>query len=82
MRDFDIIVVGAGPAGLAFARALEGSGLNIALVERQPEEVLAAPTRSSHCAPRGFIMAVRRWHSASIQTAGRKTGLGASFRTT
>lgn len=43
MRDFDIIVVGAGPAGLAFARALEGSGLRIALVERQPEEVLAAP---------------------------------------
>jgi ubiquinone biosynthesis UbiH/UbiF/VisC/COQ6 family hydroxylase len=43
MRDFDIIVVGAGPAGLAFARALEGSGLNIALVERQPEEVLAEP---------------------------------------
>ncbi len=43
MRDFDIIVVGAGPAGLAFVRALDGSGLRIALVERQPEEVLAAP---------------------------------------
>ncbi len=43
MRDFDVIVVGAGPAGLAFARALDGSGLRIALVERQGEEVLAAP---------------------------------------
>ena len=43
MRDFDIIVVGAGPAGLAFARALDGSGLRIALVERQPAEVLAEP---------------------------------------
>jgi len=43
MHDFDIIVVGAGPAGLAFARALEGSGLDIALVERQPADVLASP---------------------------------------
>ncbi|MEL7707679.1 5-demethoxyubiquinol-8 5-hydroxylase UbiM [Citromicrobium bathyomarinum] len=43
MRDFDIIVVGAGPAGLAFARGLEGSGLTVALVERQPAEVLAEP---------------------------------------
>ena len=43
MQDFDIIVVGAGPAGLAFARALNGSGLRIALIERQTEEVLAAP---------------------------------------
>ena len=43
MHDFDIIVVGAGPAGLAFTRALADSGLSIALVERQPADVLAAP---------------------------------------
>ena len=43
MRDFDIIVVGAGPSGLAFARALEGSGLRIALIERQVADVLADP---------------------------------------
>ena len=40
---FDIIVIGAGPAGLGFARALEGSGLEIALVETQSEAVLADP---------------------------------------
>lgn len=35
--DFDIIIVGAGPAGLAFARALAGSGLSFAIVERQEQ---------------------------------------------
>lgn len=39
----DIIIVGAGPAGLAFARSLRGAGLNIALIERQPREALADP---------------------------------------
>ena len=43
MHDFDIIVVGAGPAGLGFVRALAGAGRRIALVERQEEAVLAAP---------------------------------------
>lgn len=40
---FDIVVVGAGPAGLCFARSLAGSGLKIALVERQPRAALADP---------------------------------------
>ena len=40
---FDIVVIGAGPAGLCFARSLAGSGLRIALVERQEEAALAAP---------------------------------------
>ncbi|MGF7149375.1 ubiquinone biosynthesis UbiH/UbiF/VisC/COQ6 family hydroxylase [Sphingomonas zeicaulis] len=39
----DVIVVGAGPAGLAFARALEGSGLDVVLIERQPLERLKTP---------------------------------------
>jgi ubiquinone biosynthesis UbiH/UbiF/VisC/COQ6 family hydroxylase len=39
----DIAVIGAGPAGLAFARALAGSGLRIALVDRVAERDLAAP---------------------------------------
>jgi len=33
--------VGAGPAGLCFARALAGSGLQVALVEQQPRAALA-----------------------------------------
>ena len=38
---FDLVVVGAGPAGLCFVRSLAGSGLRIALVERQPRAALA-----------------------------------------
>jgi ubiquinone biosynthesis UbiH/UbiF/VisC/COQ6 family hydroxylase len=40
---FDIAVVGAGPAGLAFTRSLTGSGLSVALIEGQPEAALRDP---------------------------------------
>ena len=40
---FDIVIIGAGPIGLCFARSLAGSGLRIALVERQEEAALIAP---------------------------------------
>lgn len=40
---FDIVIIGAGPAGLCFARSMAGSGLRIALVERQQEAALMAP---------------------------------------
>lgn len=39
----DIAVVGAGPAGLCFARALAATGLRITLIEPQPETTLADP---------------------------------------
>ncbi|SNT16784.1 MULTISPECIES: 5-demethoxyubiquinol-8 5-hydroxylase UbiM [unclassified Azospirillum] len=39
----DVIIIGGGPAGLAFARSLAGCGLDIAIVERQPLEALADP---------------------------------------
>jgi ubiquinone biosynthesis UbiH/UbiF/VisC/COQ6 family hydroxylase len=41
--DCDVIVIGGGPAGLAFARGLASSGLSIVLVERQPLAALANP---------------------------------------
>lgn len=41
--DYDVIIVGGGPAGLAFARSLEDSGLEALLVERQPHAALADP---------------------------------------
>ena len=37
----DIVIVGAGPAGLCLARALSGHGLSIVLLERQAEQALA-----------------------------------------
>ncbi len=37
----DVLVAGAGPAGLCFARALAGSGLSVTLVEQQPRVALA-----------------------------------------
>ncbi|CAH2599284.1 Ubiquinone hydroxylase UbiM [Rhodovastum atsumiense] len=40
---FDIVVVGAGPAGLSFACSLKGSGLRVALIEKQSAPALADP---------------------------------------
>lgn len=39
----DIVIVGAGPAGLCLARALSGHGLSIVVLERQAEQALAEP---------------------------------------
>ncbi|WP_439580366.1 5-demethoxyubiquinol-8 5-hydroxylase UbiM [Elioraea sp.] len=39
----DVAIIGAGPAGLALAVALKGSGLDVTLIERSPEASLAAP---------------------------------------
>lgn len=41
--DFDLILIGAGPAGLCLARALRGSGLRLCLIEQQPLEALQNP---------------------------------------
>ena len=43
MTSYDVVIVGGGPSGLAFARALGGSGLRTAIVERQPREALDHP---------------------------------------
>lgn len=40
----DVIVIGGGPAGLAFARALADSRLSVTLIERQPRAALADPS--------------------------------------
>lgn len=39
----DVAVIGAGPAGLCLAAALSGCGLDVVVVEQQPEERLRAP---------------------------------------
>lgn len=43
MQNVDVLVVGAGPAGLCLTRGLADSGLSVALVEQQPASALAAP---------------------------------------
>jgi ubiquinone biosynthesis UbiH/UbiF/VisC/COQ6 family hydroxylase len=40
---YDILVVGAGPAGLSFARSLKDSGLNILVIEKAPLDSLRNP---------------------------------------
>jgi len=39
----DVIVIGAGPAGLCLARALDGSGLRVTVLEREDEAALRTP---------------------------------------
>ena len=41
--NFDVVIVGAGPVGLSFARALTGNSLNIAIIDRQTSASLANP---------------------------------------
>ena len=41
--EFDVVIVGAGPAGLSFAASLAGTGLRLAVVERLDAAVLADP---------------------------------------
>lgn len=40
---FDVIIIGAGPAGLSLARSLADTGLAIAVIERQSRATLEAP---------------------------------------
>ena len=39
----DVVIVGAGPAGLCLARSLSGHGLSIGIIERQSYAELADP---------------------------------------
>jgi len=42
--NLDVVIVGAGPVGLSFAKALSNSSLNIAIIDRQTSKSLASPS--------------------------------------
>lgn len=42
-RTHDVLIVGAGPAGLALALSMAGLGLAVAVIEREEEERIAVP---------------------------------------
>ncbi|MBM23864.1 MAG: ubiquinone biosynthesis protein UbiH [Gammaproteobacteria bacterium] len=42
--NFDVVIVGAGPVGLSFAKALSNTSLNVAIIDRQTSASLASPS--------------------------------------
>ena len=60
----DVVVVGGGPSGLAFVRALAGTGLEVVLIERQPLASLREP------APDGREIALTHRSMATLRTLG------------
>lgn len=67
--DADIIVVGAGPAGLAFCRALADSNLSLMLIEQQPQAKVAQPAFD------GREIAISHRTRQRMQTLGLWQGL-------
>lgn len=43
MKKYDIVIVGAGPAGLSFAKLVSQSGLKICIIEKQNQSDIANP---------------------------------------
>lgn len=41
--NYDIAIIGAGPAGLSFAKSLSAANLKIALIEKQPKKTIENP---------------------------------------
>lgn len=63
-HDDDILIIGAGPAGLSFARALAGCGLRVSVLEKAPESALVTPK------PDGRDIALTRASQAVLQRLG------------
>lgn len=67
----DVLIVGAGPAGLSLATALGQAGLTATVVEQQPEEALHMP------APDGREIALTHPSRATLQRLGSWDALAA-----
>ena len=68
MHGTDVVVVGAGPSGLCFARSLAGSGLRLTVVESQPRQALAEAVFDGReialtHASRQILEQLQLWHS-------------------
>jgi ubiquinone biosynthesis UbiH/UbiF/VisC/COQ6 family hydroxylase len=61
---YDVLISGAGPAGLCLASALSGRGLSIALVEQQPRSAVAEPAFD------GREIALTQTSAATLQRLG------------
>ena len=71
--DFDIVIVGAGPAGSTFVMALEGSGLKIAMVDKSffPRDKVcgdAIPGKAGK-----VLESISPFHSESLENFKKKT---------
>lgn len=71
---FDIAIVGAGPAGLSLAAALEGAGLSLAFIERASRASVAEPTYD------GREIALTHDSVASLAAFGAWERIGADFK--
>ena len=65
----DVLIVGAGPAGLSLAISLAQAGLTATVVEQQPEAALASP------APDGREIALTHPSRATLERLGTWAGL-------
>ncbi|WP_154222636.1 5-demethoxyubiquinol-8 5-hydroxylase UbiM [Marinicella rhabdoformis] len=72
---YDVVVIGAGPAGLSFAKALKGSGLKVLVIEQNQEQDIQSPaydgreialTHSS----RTIMQALGQWDTIDQQNIG------------
>ena len=77
MDEFDVICLGAGPAGEALARTLSGSGLHLALVER---DLVGGECAYWGCLPSKTLLrsaeVIAEAHPASTEGSVRAIWLG------
>jgi flavin-dependent dehydrogenase len=65
---YDVVIVGAGPAGVTAAGALAGSGISVALIETAPRTGPAAYT-SPKASPPMNASAMRPWRQRPSSAA-------------
>ncbi|MBD3209925.1 FAD-dependent oxidoreductase [Candidatus Micrarchaeota archaeon] len=73
-NEFDVIIVGAGPAGLSCARALKGSGLRVMVLEKNPNlgMKICSGEISPKVLPGGNIDRGMEWKELVVCTEGSR----------